>query len=109
MVSKSDESIEWAAERLLPVAIGSGPDWDDIRHKLDLYGQTAAKHGYADLSIRETLARCWQLKQVHVAATTARAGAEYRDSIIWSFEAPDRNIVVAGKRGAIRLGTGCQR
>src|SRR3546814_7239118 len=72
MVSNRDESIEWAAERLLPVAIGSGPDWYDIRHQLPLYGQTAAKHGYADLSIRETLDRCWQPKQVHVAATTDR-------------------------------------
>src|SRR3546814_16790261 len=104
MVSKSDESIEWAAERLLPVAIGSGPDWDDIRHKLDLYGQTAAKHGYADLSIRETLDRCWQLKQVHVAATTERAVDEYRDSLLWYFEAlGDGKSVVEGKSVYVRV------
>src|SRR3546814_16859625 len=71
----------------MPGAIGPGRDGYDTRHKLDLYGQTAAKHGYADLSIRETLDRCWQLKQVHVAATTERAVDEYRDSRMWYFEA----------------------
>ena len=87
MVSKSDDSVLWAAERLLPIAIGSGPDWDDVKHKLELYGETAARHGFNDVAINETLARCWQMKQCHVAATTEQAIEEFRDSLMWYFSA----------------------
>lgn len=87
MVSKSDSSVLWAAERLLPIVIGSGPDWDDVKHKLDLYGETAAAAGHDELPIRETLQRCWQMKQMHVAPTTEQAVEEFRDSLMWYFEA----------------------
>jgi alkanesulfonate monooxygenase SsuD/methylene tetrahydromethanopterin reductase-like flavin-dependent oxidoreductase (luciferase family) len=87
MVSKSDESVVWAAKQLLPVAIGSGPKAPDVKHKLELYGEVAAAEGYEDRAIRETVARCWQLKQVHVAATTERAIDEFRDGLMWYFDA----------------------
>jgi alkanesulfonate monooxygenase SsuD/methylene tetrahydromethanopterin reductase-like flavin-dependent oxidoreductase (luciferase family) len=87
MVSKSDSSVTWAAEQLLPIAIGSGPDWGDVRHKLELYEKTATDAGFDALDIRETLARCWQMKQVHVADTTERAIAEFRDGLMWYFGA----------------------
>jgi len=87
MVSRSDSSVLWAAERLLPVVIGSGPDWDDVRHKLRLYGETAKEAGFDESAIHETLRRCWQMKQMHVAPTTARAIEEFRDALMWYFDA----------------------
>jgi len=87
MVSRSDSSVIWAAERLLPVVIGSGPDWDDVKHKLALYEETAVAAGFDERDIAETLPRCWQMKQVHVAETTERAIDEYRDGLMWYFDA----------------------
>jgi alkanesulfonate monooxygenase SsuD/methylene tetrahydromethanopterin reductase-like flavin-dependent oxidoreductase (luciferase family) len=87
MASRSDSSVEWAAERLLPVALGSGPDWDDVKHKLELYAETATRCGHDDMAVKETLARCWQLKHVHVASTTERAIDEFRDGLMWYFDA----------------------
>jgi alkanesulfonate monooxygenase SsuD/methylene tetrahydromethanopterin reductase-like flavin-dependent oxidoreductase (luciferase family) len=87
MVSKSDPSVLWAANRLLPMAIGSGPDWDDVKRKMDLYAETASAAGFEDSAIRETLQHCWQLKQIHVADTTEQAIEEYRDALMWYFEA----------------------
>jgi alkanesulfonate monooxygenase SsuD/methylene tetrahydromethanopterin reductase-like flavin-dependent oxidoreductase (luciferase family) len=87
MVSKSDESMVWAARQLLPVVVGSGPDWDEVKAKLDLYRETAAAAGFEEVAINETISRCWQLKQVHVAPTTEQAIEEYRDGLMWYFEA----------------------
>lgn len=87
MVSQSDTSIIWAAERLLPVAIGSGPTWDDVKHKLTLYQETAERVDHHPTDVAETLNRCWQLKHVHVAATTEQAVEEFRDGLMWYFEA----------------------
>lgn len=87
MVSRSDESMIWAAKRLLPAVIGSGPDWDEVKAKLALYERTALEAGYAEIAVKEQLARCWQMKQVHVAPTTEQAIEEYRDALMWYFEA----------------------
>lgn len=87
MVSRSDESMIWAAKRLLPVVVGSGPNWDEVKAKLTLYADTASAAGYDERSVKETLSRCWQLKQVHVAPTTDQAIEEFRDSLMWYFEA----------------------
>lgn len=87
MVSQNDQSVIWAAERLLPIAVGSGPNWDDVKHKLELYQETAEAAGYGPIEVSETLARCWQLKQVHVASTTERAVEEFREGLMWYFEA----------------------
>lgn len=86
MVSRSDSSAVWAAERLYPIVLGQGPSWDDVKHKLDLYAETALRHGHPEQGVRESLARCWQLKQVHVGTTTERAIEEYRDALMWYFQ-----------------------
>lgn len=87
MVSKSDSSTIWAAERLLPMVVGSGPNWDEVKAKLDLYADTAKEAGHDEGAIRETLRRCWQMKQIHVAPTTEQAIEEFRDALMWYFDA----------------------
>src|SRR5262245_18749175 len=67
MVSGSERSVLWAAERLLPIVIGSGPGWDDMRARLELYAETAENHGYARADVERMIAQTWQLRPVHVA------------------------------------------
>ena len=93
MCSRSDSTVVWAAERLFPVVLGQGPSWDDVAHKLDLYRETAAAAGHADDAIAATVARSWQLKQVHVADTTAAARAEYRDAFMWYYALKNNRIM----------------
>lgn len=93
MVSRSDSSVVWAAENLYPVVLGQGPDWDDVKHKLDLYAETASSAGFDDESVKDALSKCWQLKQVHVASTTERAVDEYRDALMWYFEMKNNRIM----------------
>ncbi len=83
MVSGSESSVVWAAERLLPIAIGSGPGWDDIRAKLELYANVADTAGYPRDLIEKTVANTWQLRQVHVAETTEQAIDEFREGLMW--------------------------
>jgi alkanesulfonate monooxygenase SsuD/methylene tetrahydromethanopterin reductase-like flavin-dependent oxidoreductase (luciferase family) len=87
MVSGSEASVLWAARHGLPIAIGSGPGWDDIRSRLEMYGAEAARSGIPDAVIRHNLANTWQLRQVHVARTTERAVAEYRRGLMWYMDA----------------------
>jgi alkanesulfonate monooxygenase SsuD/methylene tetrahydromethanopterin reductase-like flavin-dependent oxidoreductase (luciferase family) len=85
MVSKSESSIRFAAERLMPMAIGSVPGAEEVKRMLDLYARTAAERGFEERAIRETLAQSWQLKMMHVARTTERAIDEYRDGMLWYY------------------------
>jgi alkanesulfonate monooxygenase SsuD/methylene tetrahydromethanopterin reductase-like flavin-dependent oxidoreductase (luciferase family) len=87
MVSRSHDSMRWAAQRLLPVAIGSGPTWSEVRALLAVYREEAASAGYDDGAIDATLSRTWQLKQVHLAPTTEQAIDEFRDGLMWYFAA----------------------
>jgi len=86
MVSKSDSSVIWAAERLYPIHLGQGPTWEDLRHKMDLYAETARNAGFADEAIADALSKCWQVKQMHVSTSTEKAEAEYKDGLMWYFE-----------------------
>jgi alkanesulfonate monooxygenase SsuD/methylene tetrahydromethanopterin reductase-like flavin-dependent oxidoreductase (luciferase family) len=83
MVSGSERSVVWAAERLLPIVIGSGPGWSDIREKLELYAETAERHGHARADVERTVAQTWQLRPVHVAPTTEQAVAEFERGLMW--------------------------
>jgi alkanesulfonate monooxygenase SsuD/methylene tetrahydromethanopterin reductase-like flavin-dependent oxidoreductase (luciferase family) len=83
MVSGSERSIQLAAKNLLPIASGSGPTPEELRQRLDLYAEKASAAGHPDDKIREVLARCWQLKPVHVGETTERAIVEYRQGLEW--------------------------
>lgn len=93
MVSRSDSSVVWAAERLYPIIIGQGPDWEDVRHKMELYGETAANAGFKDAEIRDALGRCWQLKQMHIADTSEQAEREYKDGLMWYFDIRDNRTM----------------
>ena len=86
MVSKSDESVEFAAQRLWPCVYGQGPDWDDTRHKMELYRETALKAGHALKDVEAAAEKCAQLKQMHVAPTTEQAREEYKRGLLWYFE-----------------------
>lgn len=86
MVSRSDASVEFAAQRLWPVVYGQGPDWDDTRRKMALYRETALRAGYSPEQIETTMQKCAQLKQMHVAPTTEQAQAEYEKGLMWYFE-----------------------
>lgn len=83
MVSGSERSVLWAAERLLPIVIGSGPGWDDIRMKLELYATCAESAGHARADVERTVAQTWQLRPVHVAATYEQAAAELERGLMW--------------------------
>jgi len=83
MVSGSERSLAWAAEHLLPVAMGTGPTPDQLRDRLNLYADTANAAGYSDDQISQVLANTWQLKPMHVSTTTERAIAEYRGGLEW--------------------------
>lgn len=83
MVSGSERSISWAAEHLFPIASGSGPTPEQLRERLDKYAQLASDAGHPDALVAEALANCWQLKPMHIAATTPRAVAEYREGVEW--------------------------
>src|SRR5258708_2303816 len=87
MVSGSEASVLWAAQHGLPIAIGSGPGWDDIKARLDMYGDEASRNGIPDHVIRHNLANTWQLRQGDVAPTTGRAIEEYRRGLMWYMEA----------------------
>jgi alkanesulfonate monooxygenase SsuD/methylene tetrahydromethanopterin reductase-like flavin-dependent oxidoreductase (luciferase family) len=83
MVSGSEASVQWAARQLLPIAIGSGPGWDDIPSRLELYAETAERAGHPRARVEQTIAETWQLRQVYVADTTPEAIDEYRDGLMW--------------------------
>ena len=83
MVSGSESSVQWAARQLLPFVIGSGPGWDDIPSRLELYAETAEAAGHPRAKIEENLANTWQLRQVHVSDTTPGAIDEYRTGLMW--------------------------
>jgi alkanesulfonate monooxygenase SsuD/methylene tetrahydromethanopterin reductase-like flavin-dependent oxidoreductase (luciferase family) len=87
MVSGSERSVIWAAERLLPIVIGSGPGWDDIREKLELYAEVAEKHGYSRADVERTVAQTWQLRPVHVAPTYEQAVQEFEKGLMWYMDA----------------------
>ena len=85
MVTQSDDSVVFAGQRLLPVIFGQGPDWDDARHKMDLYRRSAAAAGHSGEQIEATMARIGQLKQIHLAPGAAQARSEYEKGLMWYF------------------------
>jgi alkanesulfonate monooxygenase SsuD/methylene tetrahydromethanopterin reductase-like flavin-dependent oxidoreductase (luciferase family) len=93
MVSGSERSVVWAAERLLPIVIGSGPGWDDMRSKLELYAETAEQHGHARADIERTVAQTWQLRPVHVAPTYEQAVREYEAGLMWYMSSLDNRAM----------------
>jgi alkanesulfonate monooxygenase SsuD/methylene tetrahydromethanopterin reductase-like flavin-dependent oxidoreductase (luciferase family) len=86
MVSRSDSSAIYAAEHLYPMVLGQGPDWDDARHKLELYRETALKAGHAPAAVDDALTKVYQMKQVHVAPTREQAAKEYEAGLMWYFD-----------------------
>ncbi|MDT4933642.1 MAG: hypothetical protein QOK11_1534, partial [Pseudonocardiales bacterium] len=93
MVSGSERSVVWAAERLLPIVIGSGPGWDDIRSKLELYAETAEKYGHSRADVERTVAQTWQLRPVHVAPTYGQAIAEFETGLMWYMNSLDNRAM----------------
>ena len=85
MVTRSDDSVLFAAKRLFPVMFGQGPDWDDARRKVQLYKATALEAGHDPADIERVMARFGQLKQVHVSDSTQRARDEYEKGLMWYF------------------------
>jgi alkanesulfonate monooxygenase SsuD/methylene tetrahydromethanopterin reductase-like flavin-dependent oxidoreductase (luciferase family) len=93
IISRSDSSVVWAAERLFPFILGSACDADDTRHKLDLFERTAVAAGHPEPDVRAALDDCWQLRQVHVARTKARAVAEFEQAMTWYFETRQNRVM----------------
>ena len=85
MVTQSDSTVEFAAKRLFPFIMGQGPDWDDARHKMQLYRQCALEAGHSKADVSRTMSRIAQTKQVHVAASTQQARDEYEKGLMWYF------------------------
>ena len=85
MVTQSDTSAIFAGQRLLPIILGQGPDWDDAKRKLAVYRRSAEAAGHSPEAIATAMARIAQLKQVHVAPTTAQARDEYEKGLMWYF------------------------
>jgi alkanesulfonate monooxygenase SsuD/methylene tetrahydromethanopterin reductase-like flavin-dependent oxidoreductase (luciferase family) len=93
MVSGSERSVTWAAERLLPIVIGSGPGWDDMRARLELYAETAERHGHSRADIEATIAQTWQLRPVHVAPTYEQAVSEFERGLMWYMRSLDNRAM----------------
>ena len=93
MVSRSDSSVVWAAERLYPIHLGQGPDWDNVKHKMELYADTARNAGHGDDAITDALSRCWQVKQMHLSTSAERAADEYREGLMWYFETKTNRVM----------------
>jgi alkanesulfonate monooxygenase SsuD/methylene tetrahydromethanopterin reductase-like flavin-dependent oxidoreductase (luciferase family) len=93
MVSRSDSSVVWAAERLYPIHLGQGPDWDNVKHKMELYAETARNAGFGDEAIDNALSNCWQVKQMHLSASTDQAADEYRDGLMWYFQTKTNRVM----------------
>lgn len=85
MVTQSDSSVEFAAERLLPIILGQGPDWDNARAKVQLYRRRALEAGHDPAEVERVMGRIAQLKQVHVAPTLQQARDEYEKGLMWYF------------------------
>ena len=85
MVSGSESSVAWAAQRGLPMALGSGLDTEEVRDRMGLYGETAANAGLPEDLIRRNLSNTWQLRQCHVATTTEQAVKEFEKGVVWYF------------------------
>jgi alkanesulfonate monooxygenase SsuD/methylene tetrahydromethanopterin reductase-like flavin-dependent oxidoreductase (luciferase family) len=85
MVTKSDDSVLFAARRLFPIIMGQGPDWDDARRKVQLYRQTALEAGHAPGDVERVMSLFGQLKQVHVASSTQQARDDYEKGLMWYF------------------------
>jgi alkanesulfonate monooxygenase SsuD/methylene tetrahydromethanopterin reductase-like flavin-dependent oxidoreductase (luciferase family) len=85
MVTRSDDSVLFAAKRLFPVIFGQGPDWDDARRKVELYRKTALEAGHDPAAIDKVMSLFGQLKQVHVADSQQKARDEYEKGLMWYF------------------------
>ena len=68
------------------MVLGQGPDWDDARHKVQLYRETALKAGYAEADVEDAISKIYQTKQVHVAPTKEQAAKEYEAGLMWYFD-----------------------
>jgi alkanesulfonate monooxygenase SsuD/methylene tetrahydromethanopterin reductase-like flavin-dependent oxidoreductase (luciferase family) len=101
IVSRSDSSIVWAAERLYPFVLGSGCDTQEARRKLALYRESAEQFGHPPEDVARAADNCWQLRQVHVSSTKERAAAEFEQSMLWYFETR-QNRVMFGYPGEIQ-------
>jgi hypothetical protein len=78
--------VIYAAEHLYPMVLGQGPNYDDAKHKMELYAETASNAGFSDADIRDALAKVYQMKQVHVADSKEQAAREYERGLMWYFE-----------------------
>jgi alkanesulfonate monooxygenase SsuD/methylene tetrahydromethanopterin reductase-like flavin-dependent oxidoreductase (luciferase family) len=85
MVTRSDDSVLFAAKRLFPVIFGQGPDWDDARRKVELYRTTAIEAGHDPAAIDKVMSLFGQLKQVHVSDSQQQARDEYEKGLMWYF------------------------
>ncbi|MGE0059180.1 MAG: LLM class flavin-dependent oxidoreductase [Dehalococcoidia bacterium] len=86
MVTQSDSSVEFAARRLFPFILGQGPDWDDAKHKVELYRRIAQEAGHDEADIDATLGRTAQLKQIHVSTSVEKGREEYEKGLMWYFQ-----------------------
>ena len=98
MVSRSDAWVVEAPRRLWPVVYGKGPDWNDTRHKVELYRETALEAGYDREQVEGTLQQCAQLKQMHVAPTTEQAQDEYKQGLMWYFQTSSNRSMFGFRR-----------
>jgi alkanesulfonate monooxygenase SsuD/methylene tetrahydromethanopterin reductase-like flavin-dependent oxidoreductase (luciferase family) len=87
MVSGSERSIAFAAERLLPIAFSSGPSSDELRGKVELYCDFASSAGHSDDEILRVVENFWQLKPMYVASTRKLAIEHYRPGMEWYMDA----------------------
>lgn len=87
MVSGSERSIAFAAERLLPIAFSSGPSAEELRGKVDLYCDLASAAGHGDADINAVVENFWQLKPMFVAHSGRIALEQYRPGMDWYMDA----------------------
>ena len=89
MVSGSDRSIISAATSGHAFIVGPVVTPEQIREKVALYRQEAARAGFSDDEVELILARSSQLKPMHVADTVEKAAEEFKRGFMWYMDRRD--------------------
>lgn len=89
MISSSDSSVVKAAEQGHSIILGQFPDWNNTRHKIDLYRKTALAAGYSEEYVNEAIARSGKLFNFYVAEDTQQAIDEYEKGLMWYMDTRD--------------------
>ncbi|MGJ3402308.1 LLM class flavin-dependent oxidoreductase [Glutamicibacter sp. Je.9.36] len=83
MVSKTEESLRYAAREGFAFVLGQMPTWEEMAHLVNIYREEARAAGFSYDAIDANIARSSQLKAIHVSDDHATAAKEYEHGLMW--------------------------